>query len=169
MSKKAKQDETAPEIVEEKTEAEAPAETAETAADTTAVTETAEAVEEKTEAAEETTTETAEDPSEDTDTPEAEICCSEKPLRFVSKIVRKIKEKRNPSIRITVEGTAGDEFTEEFPDKDPDEIILDDDIIAELQEYERREKMKKKAMLCAAGALAVGVIIGIAIKSRKKD
>ena len=162
MSKKANKPEEVTEAVVEETVTEeavaeeapaeeaAPAETTETATEETAVTE---------EAAPKA--ETADAPE---DTAEEEACAADscgKPFRFVSTIVNKIKEKTTkPEACLPAE-------CDTDADGDLDEIILDDDIIAELQEYERREKMKKKIALCAAGALAAGILIGIAIKSKK--
>ena len=144
-------------------------EVVETAAETTAET-TAEAVQEAVEetaepaaeAAAETEAMSAAEDSAEEEAVEEVVEPSARRFRIVSNIVKRIKEKTGkPEVQITVE-------TDPEIEGDLDEIILDDDIIAELQEYERREKMKKKAAICAAGALAVGILIGVAIKSRKK-
>ena len=109
-------------------------------------------------AAEKAVSEAEAAPEADTEACDESLCG--KGIRFVSTIVQKIKEKTTKP-----EADLPHEYAD--ADGDLDEIILDDDIIAELQEYERREKMKKKIALCAAGALVLGIIIGVCIKSKK--
>lgn len=87
-----------------------------------------------------------------------------KHFRFVANVVKKIKEKTS---KLANDCSEDDKISETvIDDALKDEIILDDDIIAELQEYERKEKLKKKIAIYAAGA-AAGVMLTLFIKSRK--
>ena len=50
-----------------------------------------------------------------------------------------------------------------------DDIILDDDIIAELREQERKEQFKKKVLIACAGIASAIFIISLIVKACKKD
>ena len=169
--------EAAAEVAEDVTEAAADA--VETAAETVSEA-AAEAAEDLTEAAaeavegvpaSETPEETAEADNTNTDDEIAELTedsetteeMSEEDkhiFALVNKLVKKLKEKYSKN-----KHTAEDDNIITI---ESDEVILDDDIIAELREQERKEKLRKQIAIGVIGAAAAAITVTLIVRSCKK-
>ncbi len=163
----------------EETPAEAAPETAPVTEETTPAAETTDEApaenEETTEAAADTEEKTETEESAEEDTADDEELSEEDKNLFalVMKLVKKLKAKyakgeKTDSDHVSVETDEDSDESNTIVSIESDEVILDDDIIAELKEQERKDKLKKQIALGAVGFAAAAVTLTLIVKAAKK-